>query len=83
MSHSRIHLAKPSKPITLTMKLDVFTHQKKNLCDEFPHLFQDQSWHGLLMSFGIDIGSIFASLLTLCYMFVRYRFLMLLMCLLF
>jgi hypothetical protein len=56
---SRTHLAKPSKTITLTSLLLVFTLQKKHIFNDFPHLCRYQFLHLCFMSFGSDFGSIF------------------------
>jgi hypothetical protein len=55
---SRTHLAKPSKTMTLTTLLLVFTLQKNIYFYDFPHLCRYQFLNLFLISFGIDVGSI-------------------------
>jgi hypothetical protein len=55
---SCIHLAKPSKTMTLTMNLHGFTHRKNMKFHDVHDMFRYPFWHVFLISFGIDFGSI-------------------------
>ena len=58
---SRAHLAKPSKTMTLTAHLLVFTFQKNHICCDSPHLCRYQFLHWFLMCFCIDVTSLLAA----------------------
>ena len=50
------------KTIVFTMNLNEFTIQENMNFDNFNEFFRYQFWHWFLMSFGIDFGTILASL---------------------
>ena len=64
---SRTQPAKPSKTFVFIMNLHVYTHQKNMTFDYFHDLFRYQFWHSLLMTFGINFGTI---LEAFCYFFL-------------
>ena len=55
---SRTQPAEPSKTLVSTMSFKDFTIQRDMIFDDFHDLFRYQFWHSLLMTFGIDFGSI-------------------------